>query len=354
MAGRHRLRCGDRCGFSRDGGCRAQGKAGGGRRKCPNTQQSQQRSFHQRPSERNARHHECIGQTPFPLEAPILATRRVTRSAATPTGFARRVRPVSMQALPDARLELTAIRGAGRTRTSQIQHNRASRGKGRGRFSLRGGGVGARRASGMYVPGARPLLREAARNRSNRLSARAMRPWRLEDRLGVAQCGSVRKVDRQAAHSSQQDRCYGALPNHRTGRNSLLPRWSRRHAFVAVDWSAAFVAWHLLRRDQGFALLTRMLRRKCRWVRAGTGHLHGQFGSILYAKSAERSRSGIRVAQVPDVLDQLRLVAHLELSVDRLQVVANRVLADVEFGRDGGNALSRHQVNQYFAFPVRE
>jgi hypothetical protein len=54
-----------------------------------------------------------------------LATRWVTRSAATPTGFARRVQPVSMQASPDARLEFTEIRGAGRTRTSQTQHNRA-------------------------------------------------------------------------------------------------------------------------------------------------------------------------------------------------------------------------------------
>jgi hypothetical protein len=98
MAGRHRLPCGDRSGFSRDGGCRAQGKAGGGRRKRPNTQQNQQRSSHQRPCERDARHPECIGGTPSPLEAPILATRRVTRSAATPMRFTRCVWLVSMLA----------------------------------------------------------------------------------------------------------------------------------------------------------------------------------------------------------------------------------------------------------------
>ena len=46
-----------------------------------------------------------------------------------------------------------------------------------------------------------------------------------------------------------------------------------------------------------------------------------------------------RCAQAPNAFDQFRLVAHAELSVDRLQVIADRVLADVELFRDGGNAL---------------
>jgi hypothetical protein len=59
-------------------------------------------------------------------------------------------------------------------------------------------------------------------------------------------------------------------------------------------------------------------------------------------KGSERSRSALRVVQAPNAFDQFRLIAHAELSVDRLEVIADRVLADVELCRDGGNALPRH------------
>jgi hypothetical protein len=58
------------------------------------------------------------------------------------------------------------------------------------------------------------------------------------------------------------------------------------------------------------------LHTKRRCVRAGTGQLHGQFGSILCKRSAERPRSALRVVQVPDAFDQFRLVAHAELPMN--------------------------------------
>jgi hypothetical protein len=47
-------------------------------------------------------------------------------------------------------------------------------------------------------------------------------------------------------------------------------------------------------------LLSIRLRRKCRWIRAGTGQSHDQFGSILRETSAERPRSALWVAQAPN------------------------------------------------------
>jgi len=71
-------------------------------------------------------------------------------------------------------------------------------------------------------------------------------------------------------------------------------------------------------------------------------------------KARSVPRSGLRGAQTSDALDQLRLGADVQLSVDRLQVISDRMLADVGFYGDGGNALPRREVNQDFALPVRE
>jgi hypothetical protein len=126
--------------------------------------------------------------------------------------------------------------------------------------------------------------------------------------------GSARKVNRHSDHSSQQERQHESIPCCRTGRKcSFLIRRADRSSFVAVGRFAVFVAWHFLWRGKGSALLPERLRMKCRCVRAGTGQLHDQFGSILCKRSADRSRSVLRVVQVPDAFDQLRLVAHAEL-----------------------------------------
>jgi hypothetical protein len=158
-----------------------------------------------------------------------------------------RPRPMRSVERPDVLFGLSGIRCAGSTRTSRIQRIRELREGELGRFLPRIGGVGVRHASGSYVPDARPLHYEAARDRSDRFSTHGIRRLRFEDSPGAAPVGSARKLNRNSDHSSEQERQREQIPRHRTGRKrSNQIRRVDQSSFVAVDRRAVFVAWHFL------------------------------------------------------------------------------------------------------------